>query len=136
MKLIGMGSNWNIYELPDGKQVFRISTGSSDYRIRSFIKNHGIVRQLGLPTLSIAEPHQLNNVNGIRCNNLNDGEEIIYITPNSVYPDLNKKADDAMEVLSNITIERKISQAGQYRYLNKLEEIKAFDEFLVIVNAT
>jgi len=134
MVTIGQGANWQVRRLGDNKHVFRVPLYPSEIRINEFIKNHKQVKALGLPTLEKVKRYENNGDKGLICEDLNISGDRIYVSPNSLYSDADQEFDEIREVTEGKSMGNKqLSEAEQFRYEHKLDEITNIEEFIKAV---
>ncbi|PIF69452.1 hypothetical protein [Flavobacterium sp. 2] len=133
MELIGQGGVWKVYKLRNQNNVFRIPKGFAESSINTFIKNHEIINKLGLPTLQKVEESEINGMKGIICEDINNSEEKIYVTYNSLYSDSQKNLHSLSKDIIKNKEERQSSLAEDFRYKNKIVEIIDFENFIIDV---
>lgn len=89
MELISNNTgNWEIYRIIGNEtaEAFIIRLPKMNFsgtRIKSYISNYRIIKNIGLPTLKTVEEFESENRIGIKTEDLNYQKEWIYVTSNS-----------------------------------------------------
>lgn len=135
MQLVGQGGVWKIYKIDNQKFVFRIPLGFSETSIGTFIKNHRLIKSIGIPTLQKVEKFELDGNVGIICDNVNFSDEKVYVTYNSLYSDSHKYLNSLTADITGNKKERDVCEAEEFRYRNKILQITNFKEFILKVKS-
>jgi hypothetical protein len=130
--LIGQGGNWKIYRVDEGLRtiIIRVPKSYSNKKVDSYLENYYAIKKTGLPTLNRLDKHIYKEREIIITEDLNSDQEYIYVTPNSLISDSQKKIHEiSQSILGNDRELNGSPEAEAYRYRNKLQEIVNFEAF-------
>lgn len=130
---IGEGGNWEIHRIKEGNDsiIVRLPKMFLNERVNKYIKNYLVIKKLGLPTLNRVEKSVYEGKEIIITEDLNNGQEYIYVTANSVVSESQKLMHVlTQDILNEKMKERSNPEAEEYRYKNKLQEIINLHDFL------
>lgn len=122
---------WNIYRKvrDDGMaMIYRVPKGGS---IETFIRNHQLLKQLGVNTLEFVRKELYDDQLVIVTEDVNHGKPRLYVSANSIYREINRMVDALKDKQLNMTpVDKVMSPYETYRLNNKLGEILNFEQFV------
>lgn len=130
---IGQGANWEIYRINEQSNTVIIRAPKFDLgtKITDYLNNFNIVKSTGLPVLSRVERSYYDNVEVVLTEDLNNNQDRIYVSPNSVITDAQKQVNEIRRLqFDHIENIGDSPDAEKYRLENKLDQITDFDLFL------
>lgn len=130
---IGQGANWEIYRINEQSNtvIIRVPKFNFGNKINDYLNNYNIVKSTGLPALSRVERTYYDNVEVVLTEDLNNNQNRIYVSPNSVITDTQKQLNEIQRLqFDHIKDIGDSPDAEKYRLEHKLDQITDFDLFL------